>query len=89
MVISIRLCSGRNAFEVITNTKIDLIMASHVLDTKVATKHIVLLNYKGMEISMYPSGRMIIKGGSEEESLNIARNLLADLGLADQKHIKY
>lgn len=64
-------------------------MASHVLDTKVATKHIVLLNYKGMEISMYPSGRMIIKGGSEEESLNIARNLLADLGLADQKHIKY
>ncbi len=88
MVISVRLCSGRTAFEVITNIKIDLISASRILNTKVTTKHILLLTYKGVEISMYPSGRMLIKVKSKEDSLNIARNLLAELGYveADQKH---
>jgi len=87
MAISVRLCSGRTAFEVTTNIKLDLMRASHVLNTRVATKHILLLNYKGVDISMYPSGRMLIKAGSEEESLNIARNLLEELKLTiDQKH---
>lgn len=53
-----------------------------MLKTKVATKHILLLNYSGVDISMYPSGRMIIKAESEEASLNIAQNLLAELGCA-------
>ncbi|VVB84995.1 Uncharacterised protein [uncultured archaeon] len=87
MAISVRLCSGRTAFEVTTNVKLDLMGASRVLSTKVATKHILLLNYKGIDISMYPSGRMLIKAGSEEESLNIARSILEEIGLAiDQKN---
>ncbi|MGB8217927.1 MAG: hypothetical protein WCE94_11570 [Candidatus Methanoperedens sp.] len=80
MPISVRLCSGRTAFEVSTDIKIDLISASRIFDTKVATKHILLMNYKGVEISMYPSGRMIIKTGTKEDSLAIARNLLAEMG---------
>lgn len=82
MVISVRLCSGRTAFEVSTNIKIDLIGASRALNTRVATKHILLLDYKGVEISMYPSGRMLIKAKSKEDSLDLARNLLAELGYA-------
>ena len=80
MVISVRLCSGRTGFEVTTGTKIDLMKASCLLKTKVATKHLILMNYNGVEISMYPSGRMIIKTASKEESLEIARLLLAELG---------
>lgn len=91
MAISVRVCSGRTAFEVTTNVKIDLIRASRIVNARVATKHILLLNYKGVEISMYPSGRMIIKAGSKEDSLDIAQNLLLELGCAgmnDQKHDK-
>ncbi len=80
MAISVRLCSGRTAFEVSTNIKIDLISASRIFEAKVATKHILLLNYKGVEISMYPSGRMLIKTGTKEDSLDIAKNLLAEMG---------
>ena len=87
MVISVRLCSGRTGFEVTTCTKIDLIKAGSLLKTKVATKHLLLMNYNGVEVSMYPSGRMIIKTASKEDSLGIARSLLAELGLliSDEK----
>ncbi len=83
MSISIRLCSGRTGFEVTTGIKIDLIRASTVLRTKVATKHLILLNYEGVEVSMYPSGRMIIKTDDREVSLDVTRRLLAELGLPD------
>ncbi len=85
MAISVRLCSGRTAFEVTTNIKMDLINASRKVKTRVATKHILLINYQGVEVSMYPSGRMIIKTGSKEESLDIAQNLLAELGFVDER----
>ncbi len=83
MPVSARLCSGRTAFEVTTNIKIDLIAASRKIKTKVATKHILLINYKSVEVSLYPSGRMIIKAKSKEESLEIARNLLDELGFVE------
>lgn len=82
MIISARLCSGRTAFEVSTNTRIDLIKASRIVQTRVATKHLLLLNYNGVDVSMYPSGRMLIKAGSKEESIDIARGILAELGIA-------
>jgi len=82
MIISARLCSGRTAFEVSTNTRIDLIKASRIVQTRVATKHLLLLNYNGVEVSMYPSGRMLIKAGSKEESIDIARGILTELGIA-------
>lgn len=88
MPISVRLCSGRTAFEVTTNIKMDLTEACKVLKTKVATKHIVLLNYDGVDISMYPSGRMIIKANCEEESLKIANDLLKELGFTEQNQPK-
>ncbi len=81
MAISVRLCSGRTGFEVTTNIKIDLIQAGQLIETKVATKHLLLLNYKGFEVSMYPTGRMIIRTESKETSLDIARSLIAELGL--------
>ncbi len=81
MAILARLCSGKTGFEVITGAKIDLVRASAVLRTKIATKHLVLLNYDGVDVSMYPSGRMIIKTDNRDESLDIARRLLAELGL--------
>ncbi len=84
MPVSVRLCSGRTAFEVTTNIKMDLIGASRKIKTRVATKHILLINYKGVEVSIYPSGRMIIKAGSKEESLEIARNLLDELGFVEK-----
>lgn len=79
MAISVRICSGRTAFEVSTNTRIDLIKASSVLDPKVSTKHILLLTYKGVDVSLYPSGRMLIKAKSKEESLMIAEEILSEL----------
>jgi len=80
MVISVRVCSGRTAFEVSTNIKIDLIKASCVFNPKVSTKHILLMTYKGVDVSMYPSGRMLIKAKSKEESLDISRDILEKLG---------
>jgi len=66
MVISVRVCSGRTAFEVSTNIKLDLVKASCVLDPKISTKHILLLTYKGVDVSMYPSGRMLMKAKTRE-----------------------
>ncbi len=82
MAISVRLCAGRTGFEVSTGNRIDLIKASGFLKAKVATKHLLLLNYNGIDVSMYPSGRMIIKTDSREASLEIARCLLSELGIA-------
>ena len=81
MAISVRLCSGRTGFEVTTCTKIDLMRASTIFKAKVATKHLMLLNYNCVEVSIYPSGRMIIKTASKEESIEIAHCLLEELGL--------
>ncbi|KAB2948376.1 MAG: hypothetical protein MPEBLZ_01101 [Candidatus Methanoperedens nitroreducens] len=83
MVISVRVCSGRTAFEVSTNIKIDLARASCVLDPKISTKHILLLTYEGVDVSMYPSGRMLIKAKTREESIDIARKLLTYLGYVE------
>lgn len=82
MTISVRLCSGRTGFEVTTGAKIDMIRASSIFKAKVATRHLMLLNYNGVEISIYPSGRMIIKTADREESLKIAYSLLEELGIS-------
>ena len=83
MVISVRVCSGRTAFEVSTNIKLDLVKASCVLDPKISTKHILLLTYNGVDVSMYPSCRMLIKAKTREESIDIARKILTDLGFVE------
>jgi len=83
MVISVRVCSGRTAFEVSTDIKVDLVRASSVLNPKVSTKHILLLTYNGVDVSMYPSGRMLIKAKTREESIDIARNILAELDFVE------
>lgn len=83
MAISVRVCSGRTAFEVISNIKIDILRATHVFNPKVATKHIILLTYKGVDVSMYPSGRMLIKAKTKEESLSIAQYILAEMGYSE------
>lgn len=80
MVISVRVCSGRTAFEVSTSIHIDMKKAGCLFDPKVSTKHIILLTYKGVDVSLYPSGRMLIKAKSKEESLMIATGILSELG---------
>jgi len=50
---------------------------------KISTKHILLLTYKGVDVSMYPSGRMLIKAKTREESIDIARKILTDLGFVE------
>jgi hypothetical protein len=81
MVISVKVCSGRTAFEVSTNIRIDLVKTSNLIKSRVATKHIVLLDHKGVEVSLYPSGRMLIKAKTKEESIEIAKDLLRELGI--------
>jgi aspartate/methionine/tyrosine aminotransferase len=81
MVISVKVCSGRTAFEVSTNIRIDLVKTSSLIKSRVATKHIVLLDHKGVEVSLYPSGRMLIKAKTKEESIEIAKDLLKELGI--------
>jgi hypothetical protein len=82
MVISVKVCSGRTAFEVSTNIRVDLIKASSVFKSKVATKHILLVDYNGVDVSLYPSGRMLIKAKTKEESIEIAKDLLGELGIS-------
>ncbi len=81
MVISVRVCSGRTAFEVSTNIRVDLVKATGIFKSRVATKHILLLDYNGVEVSLYPSGRMLIKAKTKEESIEIAKGLLGELGI--------
>ncbi len=83
MVLSVKICSGKTAFEITSNIRIDLTKASQIFNTKVATKQIILLTYNGVNVSMYPSGRMLIKARDKEESLVIARYILAELGLKE------
>jgi aspartate/methionine/tyrosine aminotransferase len=52
-----------------------------LIKSRVATKHIVLLDHKGVEVSLYPSGRMLIKAKTKEESIEIAKDLLRELGI--------
>ena len=89
MVISVRVCSGRTQFEVSTNIIIDLNKASCLFNPKVSTKHLLLLTYKGVDVSMYPSGRMLIKAKNKEESLDIAQDILAELGFVESNAKTY
>jgi hypothetical protein len=41
-----------------------------------------LLYHKGVEVSLYPSGRMLIKAKTKEESIEIAKDLLGELGIS-------
>ncbi len=83
MVISVRICSGRTAFEVSTNKRIDMNKASDLFNPRVSTKHILLMTYNGVDVSMDPSGRMLIKAKNKEESLDIARDILGELGFVE------
>ena len=71
------LCSGKTAFEVNAFTKIDLMQAAQVLTTRVATPHILIVDIDDVEISLYPTGRMLVKRvKTEEEALKAAEVLL-------------
>lgn len=75
--ITVSLCSGRTAYEVKVTEKIDLTSAAKKLSAKVATKHIMILDFLSAEVSLFPSGRMLIKHVSNEaEALDIANRLL-------------
>ncbi|MCL7410736.1 MAG: hypothetical protein P1P69_01280 [Methanosarcinaceae archaeon] len=75
--ITVSLCSGRTAYEVKVKENIDLISAAKKIKAKVATKHIMILDFSDVEVSLFPSGRMLIKRvANETEALNIANDLL-------------
>ena len=75
--ITVSLCSGRTAYEVKVTEKIDLMGAAKKVKAKVATKHIMILDFSDAEVSLFPSGRMLIKRVSNEtEALDVANSLL-------------
>ncbi len=75
--ITVSLCSGRTAYEVKVKEKIDLVNAAKKVKAKVATKHIMILDFSDAEVSLFPSGRMLIKRVTNEtEALDVANDLL-------------
>ncbi len=75
--MTVSLCSGKTAFEVNAFTKIDLMQAAQVLNTRVVTPHILIVDIAGAEISLYPTGRMLVKRvKNEAEALKAAEALL-------------
>jgi hypothetical protein len=79
--VSVSLCSGKTAYEVKIPTRIDLEAARGLFDAKVATKHLMIIKIGNAEASLYPSGRMLIKGvKSGSEALEIANQLIGRLG---------
>lgn len=84
--MTVSLCSGKTAFEVNAFTKIDLSTAAQVLKTRVATPHILIADIDGVEISLYPTGRMLVKRvRTEEEALKAAESLLTKVTTHNQK----
>ncbi|HIH44563.1 MAG TPA: hypothetical protein HA257_05665 [Candidatus Methanoperedenaceae archaeon] len=80
--ITVSLCSGKTGYEVNTSTNIDLLAACRDIEAKVKTRHIVILEFGGAEISLYPSGRMLVKKvKSEAEALDAAKLLLERLSV--------
>lgn len=79
---SVSLCSGRTAYEVMTNTKIDLMDIAPKLDCRVSTRYILITYFGDAEISLYPSGRMLIKKVKDEaEALDIAGQFMEHIGV--------
>ncbi|MBW6517607.1 MAG: hypothetical protein K0A89_03795 [ANME-2 cluster archaeon] len=75
--MTVSLCSGKTAFEVNAFTRIDLLQVAQILNTRVATPHILIVDIDGVEISLYPTGRMLVKRvRTEEEALKAAESLL-------------
>ncbi|MCL7415120.1 MAG: hypothetical protein M8349_03535 [ANME-2 cluster archaeon] len=75
--MTVSLCSGKTAFEVNAFTEIDLMTAAKVLNARVTTPHILIVDIDDTEISLYPTGRMLVKRvRTEEEALKAARGLL-------------
>ncbi|MCL7412258.1 MAG: hypothetical protein M8353_01390 [ANME-2 cluster archaeon] len=84
--MTVSLCSGKTAFEVNAFTKIDLVQAAQVLKTRVATPHILIVDIDGVEISLYPTGRMLVKRvRTGEEALKAADILLNKVTACNQK----
>ncbi len=82
--ITISLCSGRTAYEAKTHRKIDLSKADRVLKIKIFTKYLVIGEFNGAEISLYPSGRMLIKKVKDEEhALDTVKELIKMLDMED------
>lgn len=78
--ISVSLCSGKTAFEVNVFTRIDLKRAGKILKAKVITPHIIIFDYEEAEVSLYSTGRMLVKRvKTEEEALKIAETLLGQI----------
>ena len=74
--LSVRLCSGKTAFEVKVSERIDIQRIAEMLRTKVVTPHIMIGDFNGAEISVYPTGRMLVKRvRTEEEALVVATRL--------------
>lgn len=78
--MTVSLCSGKTAYEVNIFTHIDLIRAARLIKARVVTPHILILDVGGAEISLYPTGRMLVKRvRNEDEALNAAENLLKQI----------
>jgi hypothetical protein len=78
--LSASLCSGRTAYEVKAHKKIDLLAAAKIIkDTKVAAAQIMIFDFLNAEISLFASGRMLIKKVKDEEEALFVANKLLDI----------
>ncbi len=72
-MFTVSLCSGKTAFEVKTHIPLDTLRAGEVFPARVATRHLTIIQVEGCEVSLYPSGRMLVKKvKTPEEALRIA-----------------
>jgi len=54
-----------------------LTSAAKKVKAKVVTRHIMILDFSGAEVSLFPNGRMLIKRvANETEALDVANRLL-------------
>lgn len=84
--MTVSLCSGKTAFEVNAFTKIDLKRAAELVNPRVTTPHILIIDMEGVEISLYPTGRMLVKRvRTEEEALQAAETLLEKININQHK----
>ncbi|RLJ00280.1 MAG: hypothetical protein DRP03_00875 [Candidatus Aenigmatarchaeota archaeon] len=71
----IKPCKGSDAFEFIPERemKLDLYKIANYFDEiKIKTRIVIIVKYKGIDVSIYPSGRMLIHTTDKDKAISIA-----------------
>ena len=86
----LRPCKGKSAFEALPKAqiRIDINRSSHQLKAhgyEITDAGVMLIAKKGdVEISIYPSGKLLIKGLSKEQAFDKVNEIYHTIGVAAQ-----